>query len=138
MARTLMACLPRLVRTRSWVPWNKFHSCRFRIVFLFYIEKWYNVCTHKNRLGEAILMRTHIYFHIEENRKDILIIPPDLAHNQPSVARTTPVSNIFHSPKGVRAIEVRLYINIFVPFKIRHHLLKNKVTKVVLLCMNCE
>ena len=27
-----MARLPRLVRTRSWVPWNKFHSCRFGII----------------------------------------------------------------------------------------------------------
>ena len=32
MARTLMARLPRLVRTRSWVTWNKFHSCRFGII----------------------------------------------------------------------------------------------------------
>ena len=29
MARTLMARLPRLFRTRYWVPWNKSHSCRF-------------------------------------------------------------------------------------------------------------
>ena len=28
---------------------------------------------------------------------------------QPSLARTTPVSTNFHGPKGVRAIEVRLY-----------------------------
>ena len=49
MARTLMARLPRLVRTRSWAPWNKFNSYRFGIIyddFLFYIEKWYIVCTH--------------------------------------------------------------------------------------------
>ena len=62
MARTLMARLPRLVRTRSWVPWNKSHSCRFGIIqdeFLFYIEKWHIICTHWNRLVEAILMRTH-------------------------------------------------------------------------------
>ena len=32
MARTLMARLPRLVRTRSWVPWKKIHSCRFGII----------------------------------------------------------------------------------------------------------
>ena len=32
MARTLLARLPRLVRTHSWVPWNKFHSCRFGII----------------------------------------------------------------------------------------------------------
>ena len=49
IARTLMARLPRLVRTRSWVPWNKSHSCRFGIIqdeFLFYIEKWHIMCTH--------------------------------------------------------------------------------------------
>ena len=41
MARTLMARLPRLFRTRSSVPWKKSHSCIFRIIygdFLFYIE----------------------------------------------------------------------------------------------------
>ena len=28
VAQTLMACLPWLFRTRSWVPWNKSNSCR--------------------------------------------------------------------------------------------------------------
>ena len=32
MARTLIARLPRLFRTRSWVPWNRSHSCRFVII----------------------------------------------------------------------------------------------------------
>ena len=31
-------------------------------------------------------------------------------YNQPSLARTTPVRTNFHGPKGVRAIEVRLYL----------------------------
>ena len=77
-----MARLPRLVQTRSLVPWNKFHSCRFGIIqddFLFYIEKWYTVCTHYNRLVEAIIMRAQDIPHIEEIRKDTLIISPDLA-----------------------------------------------------------
>ena len=41
MARTLMARLPRLFRTHSWVRWKKAHSCRFGIiygVFLIHIE----------------------------------------------------------------------------------------------------
>ena len=62
MARTLMARLPRLFRSHSLVPWNKSDSCRSGMIyddFLFYIEKWYIVCTHWNRLVEAILMRTH-------------------------------------------------------------------------------
>ena len=29
--------------------------------------------------GPAILMRTQMYLHVEENRKDIPIMPPDLA-----------------------------------------------------------
>ena len=32
MAQTLMARLPRFFRTLTWVPWNKSHSCRFRII----------------------------------------------------------------------------------------------------------
>ena len=32
---------------------------------------------------------------------------------KPTMARTTPVSNTFHDPKGVRAIEVRLYFASF-------------------------
>ena len=32
MAPTLMARLPRLFQTRSWVPWNRSHSCRFVII----------------------------------------------------------------------------------------------------------
>ena len=31
MARTLMARLPLIFRTRSWIPWKKSHSCRFGI-----------------------------------------------------------------------------------------------------------
>ena len=33
VARTLMARLPWLFQTRSWVPWKKSHSCRFGIVY---------------------------------------------------------------------------------------------------------
>ena len=47
-------------------------------------------------------MRTTIYLHVKEIRKDVSTID--------SPARTSPVSNIFSGPKGVQAIEVRLFI----------------------------
>ena len=49
VARTLMARLPRLFRTRCRVPCKKSHSCRFRlikVVFLFHIKKTYTVKSH--------------------------------------------------------------------------------------------
>ena len=41
--------------------------------------------------------------------KEILILSPDLALFQPSLARLTLSRTNFHGPKGVRANEVRLY-----------------------------
>ena len=42
VARALMARLPRLFRTYSWVPWEKCNRCRFgiiRVIFLFILKK---------------------------------------------------------------------------------------------------
>ena len=56
-------------------------------------------------------MRHITYFHVEENRKYIPIMSPDLHGSiinpqwlEPPLSPTN-----FHSPKGVRAIEFRLY-----------------------------
>ena len=71
-----MARLPRLFRTRSWVRWKKSHSCRFGITewdFFFFI-----LCIYWC-LDEAILCEHTIYLQVKHNRKDIPIIPPDLA-----------------------------------------------------------
>ena len=41
-------------------PKEKLQVCDdFRVTFFCYIDKWHIVCTHKNRLDEAILIRTH-------------------------------------------------------------------------------
>ena len=57
MARTLMARLPRLFQTRSWVPWNRSHSCRFVIIkddFLFYVGNGIlSVLTRIASLGDS-------------------------------------------------------------------------------------
>ena len=52
VARTPMARLPRLFRTRSWVPNIKNTIAadmtvfgKFRVIFFLY-RKWYVVCTH--------------------------------------------------------------------------------------------
>ena len=60
------------------------------------------------RLGSS--NENTVYLHVEENRRDIPIMPPSPTwlYNKPSMARTTPVRTNFHSPKGVRAIEVQL------------------------------
>ena len=61
MARTLMARLPRLFRTCSWVPKKNSYNCRVGIIsgdFLFLHWKCYISCSHKDRLDETILTRT--------------------------------------------------------------------------------
>ena len=42
---------------------------------------------------------------------------PDLALSLKSIARTTPVKNIFYGSKGVQAIEVLLYLYFASPFR---------------------
>ena len=60
-ARTLMTRLPRLFRTRSFVPWKNSIAAKLdnQGWFLCWYWKWYTVGSHKNRLHETILMRTH-------------------------------------------------------------------------------
>ena len=84
--------------------------------FYYFIMKLYVVCTHQNRLIEAILMSTLNIPLLIEDRKDFpellsfaslpraMIIPQWL---ELPMSRT-----IFQGPKDVRAIEVRLY-NVF-------------------------
>ena len=106
MARTLMARIPRLFRTRTYVPLNKSHSCRFGIIlddFLFQIGKWYIVCT--------IPMRTHnIHSYWRKSKRY-----PYYASWPGAMINTHQLElplfrTYFHSPKGVRAIEIRLYL----------------------------
>ena len=81
MARTLTARLPRLFRTRSWVPWKKSYSCRFgiiKVVFLFHIKMVYCVYSlespHRGDSNES----TQYTFMLKKIKK-ILIKPPNLA-----------------------------------------------------------
>ena len=72
------------------------------------------MCTHKNRLYEAILMKTQHTFTVKKNRKVIPIMPPDLALCLTLISSNYPcLEHIFMVPssQGVRAIEVRLYLN---------------------------
>ena len=117
VARTLMARLPRLFRTRSWVPRKKSLGCRFGIALcdssLFW--KRYIVCTHKNRLNEAILMRTHNISPCKENQRDPYYASWPGAIINPQWLELPLSWTNFHGPKGDRAIEVRLYLqNIYV------------------------
>ena len=83
--------------------------------FSYSIVKFYVVCTHLNRLIEAILMSTlNIQLLCRKSKKKIpklspfaswlgIIINPQWL--EPPMSRT-----IFYGPKDVRAIEVRLYL----------------------------
>ena len=83
MARPLMARLPRLFRTRFWVPWRTSHSCRFEFfrVFFFLIHVENGIlCVHIRIASMRRFYWEHtIYLHVKENRKYIPIIPSDLA-----------------------------------------------------------
>ena len=68
--------------------------------------KWYIVCTHKIRLNEAILMRTHKIPSYYEKSKYTLIMPPDLAlwltfvsSNYPSLEHIFVVPKVFEPLK---------------------------------------
>ena len=109
MTRTLMVRLPRLVRTRSWVPWNKVHSCKFGIItngFLFYIEKWYMVCTRWGDSNES----TQYTFILKKIEKISLLYHLTWRIINPKWLELPLSRTNFHSPKGVRANEVRLYM----------------------------
>ena len=74
VARTLMARLPRLFRTRSWVPWKNPKAAdveSFRVIFFFYVEN------------------TFIFKKIKKISQLSLLT---WRYNQPSLARTSPVS----------------------------------------------
>ena len=79
------------------------------------------VCTHYNRLDEAILMRTHniTYFHIKEKRKKYtrLIMTPDFALWFTLISSNClRLENIFMVPK------------VFEPWKLYCIYLKKKTT----------
>ena len=82
MARTLMARLPWLFQTHSWVPWKKSHSCRCGIiqgVFLIHIENGILCVLIRITSMRQFYWEHTIYLHVTENWKDIPILTPDLA-----------------------------------------------------------
>ena len=101
VARTLMARLPWLFRTRTLVHRNKSHRCRFRIIFffLFFILRNGMLCVLIRIVNKAILMRTHNIPSCEENRKESLLCLLTWLYNKPSMTRTTHVSNKFSEPQ---------------------------------------
>ena len=77
--------------------------------------KLYVVCTHMNRLIEAILMSTQIYNYCVENRENFPKLSlfaswPGTMIN-PHWLELPMSRTIFYGRKDVRAIEVRLYYN---------------------------
>ena len=74
VARTLMARLLRLFRTRWWVPKKNCLSCSFRVIFLFCIGTVY--CVYLLKSPQWVHTT---YLHVKENQSDIPIMPPDLA-----------------------------------------------------------
>ena len=55
-------------------------------------------------------MNTEYTFMLKKIEKICLLCVQLSRYDKHSLARTTPVSNIFSSSKGVRANEVRLYL----------------------------
>ena len=55
-------------------------------------------------------MKIEYTFMLKKIEKIFLLCVQLWRYDKHSLARTTPVSNIFLSSKGVRAIEVRLYL----------------------------
>ena len=98
MARTLMARLPRLFRTSSWVPWKKKHSCRFgiiRMIFIFILKMVYCVYSLESpRWGDSNENTQHTFI-LEKIEKISILSLLTWRCKKPSLAQTTPVSNIF-------------------------------------------
>ena len=93
VARTLMVRLPRMFRTRSWVPLKKAHSCRYRIIFLFILIMVYCVYSLESpRWGDSNVNTQHTFI-LKKIKKIYLLSLLTWRYNQPSLARTTPVSN---------------------------------------------
>ena len=74
--------------------------------------KLYIVCTHKNRLDEAILMSTNNIPLLKEGQKDFPKLSPFASWHGAMINPQwleLPISRInFHGPKDVRATEVLL------------------------------
>ena len=98
VAQTLMVRLPWLFRTLSWVPWKKFHSCRFWIVysdFLFYTENGILCVLVRIALSRQLNENTQHTFILKKIKKIFLLCLLTWHNEKHSLARTTPVSNIF-------------------------------------------
>ena len=97
VARTLMARLPGLSRTCSWVPRKKSHSCRFGIIYLWFSDfvskTVYCVYSLESpQWGDSYEYTQHT-FMLKKIEKISLLCLLTWLHYQPSLARTTPVSN---------------------------------------------
>ena len=88
MARTLMARLPQLFRTCSWVHWKKSHSCRYGIKKIFFFIKIVY------RWGDLYEI-TQYPFVLKNIEKISLFCFLSWCNDEHSLAWTTPVSNIF-------------------------------------------
>ena len=139
MARTLMAHLPWLFRTRSWVPWKKFHNCRFGIIsdVFFFILKNGILCVlcvycvyslESPRWGDSNVNTQYtfilpsIYLHFKESRKDITILPPDLALLSTLIGSNFPcLELIFMVPKVFEPLKFDCTCNLgFNPKHVEH------------------
>ena len=98
MTRTPMARLPRLFRIRSWVPRKTSNSCRHYYIWnnlgWFFIILILVYCVYSLEWGNSNENTQHTFI-FKKFEKNIPIMPPDLALWFISLARTTPVSNIF-------------------------------------------
>ena len=107
VARTLMARLPRLFEL-VLESLGKSLGCRRGIIlidFLFYIENGI-LCV----LIRIASLRTHNIPSCYRKSKRSLICLLTWRFHQPSLLELPLSRTNFHGPKGVRAIEVRLYI----------------------------
>ena len=93
-----MARLPRLFRTRSLVPWKKFHSCIIEIIlgdFPFISKIVFCVYSLESpRLGDSNENTQHT-FMLKKIEKMSLLCLLTWRYYKDSLARTAPVSNIF-------------------------------------------
>ena len=107
-------------RNRSWVPRESWYSCIhyyiwdnlgwFSIFILMMVCYMYSL--ESPRWGDSIENTQHT-FMLEIIEKISIICRLTRRSDKHSVARTTPVSNIFHGSEGVRgAIDVPLYFTI--------------------------
>ena len=94
-----IARLPRLLRTRSCVYWEKSHSCRFRIIkcdFLSILKMVYicvriRIVSMRGNFNE----NTQYNFMLKKIEKIYLLCFLFWRYDEHSLARITPVWNIF-------------------------------------------